>query len=112
MFETLIHVLDKDWQENIENRNILLITENGVYHYEVFSTYSIIPEDYYITTEFSDNQYFDQFIKTLKERSTYDYNVEITKEDKILTLSSCIGDGSKRVVLHAKLIKEEENDRD
>ena len=33
-------------------------------------------------------------------------NVDDTSiKDKILTLSSCIGDGKKRVVLHAKLIE-------
>ena len=70
----------------------------------MFSTYSIKPEDYYINTEFKDNDEFDKFIKKLKSRSIYDYKVEVSGEDKILTLSSCIGDGTKRVVLHAKLI--------
>ena len=33
------------------------------------------------------------------------YNVEVDSNDKVLTLSSCIGDGKKRVVLHAKLVE-------
>ena len=45
--------------------------------------------------------------KKLKSRSIYDYGVEVDSNDKILTLSSCIGDGKKRVVLHAKLIENE-----
>ncbi len=71
----------------------------------MFSTYSIKPEDYYINTEFKTDDEFNDFIKTIKSRSIYDYGIEVSKEDKMLTLSSCIGDGSKRVVLHAKLIK-------
>ena len=114
MFDTLIKVLDEEWYTNKENHIITFITEQGTYYYQVFSTYSIIPEEYYITTSFQNDKEYETFINTLKLRSIYDYQTEVTKEDKILTLSSCIGEGKKRVVLHAKLLEErmEENDRD
>ena len=104
MFDTLINVLKEEWYFNSENHDITLVTEMGTYHYQVFSTYSIIPEDYYITTNFESEKEFGKFVKTLQSRSIYNYNVDVTEEDKILTLSSCIGDGHKRVVLHAKLV--------
>ena len=47
---------------------------------------------------------FITFLDIIKSRSFYDYNIEINSKDKILTLSSCMGDDSKRVVLHAKLL--------
>ena len=106
MFGTLKNTLNEVWYENEDNQKIVLVTEKGIYYYQVFSTYSIKPEDYYINTEFKDNDEFDKFIKKLKSRSIYDYKVEVSGEDKILTLSSCIGDGTKRVVLHAKLIND------
>ena len=109
MFGTLKNTLNENWYKNEENQKIVLVTENGTYYYQVFSTYSIKPEDYYINTEFKNNAEFDNFIKKLKSRSVYDYGIEVSGEDKILTLSSCIGDGTKRVVLHAKLIEMEEN---
>ena len=34
-----------------------------------------------------------------------DDKIKVNKKDKILTLSSCIGDGEERVVLHSKLIE-------
>lgn len=104
MFGTLRKVLNKDWYENEDNHLIVLITESGMHYYEVFSTYSIIAEDYYINTSFQNNNEFDGFIKKLKSRSIYNYGIEVNGEDRILTLSSCIGDGKKRVVLHAKLV--------
>lgn len=107
MFGTLKKILNKDWYENADNHKIVLVTEYGTYYYQVFSTYSIKPEDYYINTEFKNNNEFDKFVNKLKTRSIYDYKTEVFKEDKILTLSSCIGDGTKRVVLHAKLIENE-----
>lgn len=107
MFGTLKSTLNEEWYKNKENHKVIFVTEKGTYYYQVFSTYSIKPEDYYINTEFKTDDEFNDFIKTIKSRSVYDYNIEVSKEDKILTLSSCIGDGSKRVVFHAKLIENE-----
>lgn len=104
MFGTLKNVLNEDWYKNEENHIVTLVTESDTYYYQVFSTYSVKPEDYYINTEFSSDNEFNSFIKEIKSRSIYDYDVEVTEKDKILTLSSCISSGSKRVVLHAKLL--------
>lgn len=103
MFETLKNVLDKTWSEKKENHIVTLITEDKTYKYQVFSTYSINPESYYINTEFNNNE-FSKFVNLIKSRTNYDYGVEVNSDDKVLTLSSCIGDGSQRVVLHAKMI--------
>lgn len=107
MFGTLKNTISEEWYENEDNYKIVLVTEKKTYYYRVFSTYTIKPEDYYINTEFKNNDEFDEFIKKLKSRSIYDYKVEVSGKDKILTLSSCIGDGTKRVVLHSKLIENE-----
>ena len=87
---------------------MILVTEKGTYYYQVFSTYSRKPEHYYINTKFKNDVEFNEFIKTIKSRTIYDYGVDVSSEDKILTLSSCTDDGSKRVVLHAKLIENDE----
>lgn len=105
MFGTLINVLEHDWSDNLDNRKVILVTENQETIYQVFSTYSVIPEDYYINTKFNSNEEFNDFVQTLKLRSTYDYGIEVNGEDHIITLSSCIGEGHKRVVLHAKRIE-------
>ena len=107
MFGTLKNVLDKSWQENKENFEIILVTEKGQYKYQVFSTYQITPEDYYINTIYNNDNEFNEFLNKVKSRSNYNYNIEVNSNDKVLTLSSCIGDGKKRVVLHAKLIENE-----
>lgn len=107
MFGTLKNVLDKSWQENKDNLEITLITEKRQYKYQVFSTYSIKPEDYYINTIYNNDNEFNEFLNKVKSRSNYNYNIEVNSSDKVLTLSSCIGDGKKRVVLHAKLIENE-----
>ena len=106
MFGTLRYVLDSSWYQNEENNKVMLITTSGVHYYQVFSTYMIDVEDYYINTEFNDDEEFETFIKRLKFRSNYAYKVNVYKNDKILTLSTCSGDGKKRIVLHARLLSD------
>ena len=52
----------------------------------------------------NDNE-FEDFIKTLKKRSIKDFNVDVSKDDNILTLSTCANNNKYRVVLHAKKVK-------
>ena len=108
MFDSLKNVLTKEWQTNKDNLIITLVTESKEYKYQVFSTYEIKPEDYYITTNFKSTDNYTYFVNKISSRSNYNYKVELDKEDKILTLSSCLGEGQTRVVLHAKLIEEDE----
>lgn len=104
MFGTLKNALKKEWYENPDNHIINLIIDGDVLTYQVFSTYTIKAEDYYINTKFKDNNEFNKFITTLKKRSVYNYNVEVDGEDSILTLSTCVTGGKSRMVLHAKLL--------
>ena len=56
-------------------------------------------------TELKKNE-FVNFLEKLKNRSVFDFNTNLTKDDKIITLSTCYNDYEK-VVMHAKLIKSE-----
>lgn len=103
MFGSMRRVVKQSWYNNKNNRIITIVTPIGNQKWQVFSTYTIEPESYYITTSFKDNDEFNNFINTLKQRSVYNYGVEVNANDKILTLSSCYDD-KKRMVLHAKLI--------
>lgn len=101
MFSSLKNVLDSEWKENKENRYITFITESENAIYEVFSVYQIENEDYYIKTNFKGNE-FDTYINTMKNRSKYNFNVDVNDNDKILTLSTCGNNNKYRVILHAK----------
>lgn len=105
MFGSLENILNEEWYNNDENYIIDFITESEEQKYKVFSVYKIEKEDYYINTEFQNNE-FEEFVETLKNRSIKDFNVEISLEDSILTLSTCAGNNKYRVVLHAKKIIE------
>ncbi|MBQ2938017.1 MAG: class B sortase [Clostridia bacterium] len=103
MFGTLKNILKEEWYNNEENYIVNLITENEEQKYEVFSIYQIKSEDYYIDTDFKNNE-FENFVETLKNRSVKNFNLGIASEDSILTLSTCANNNKYRVVLHAKKV--------
>ena len=105
MFGSLKNILNEEWYNNEENYVIDFVTENEEQKYQVFSIYKIENEDYYIDTEFKKNE-FAKFIETLKNRSIKDFNIDVSSEDSILTLSTCADNNKYRVVLHAKKINE------
>ena len=102
LFGTLKNILTEEWQSNEENYIIPFITENEKAEYQVFSVYKIENEDYYITTNFGTDNEYQKFIDTIKSRSIKDFNVDVSTEDNILTLSTCSDNNKYRVVLHAK----------
>lgn len=105
LFGTLKNILTEEWQSNEENFIIPFITENEKAEYQVFSVYRIENEDYYITTNFGTNNEYQKFIDKIKSRSVKDFEIDVTTEDSILTLSTCADNNKYRVVLHAKKIK-------
>ena len=105
MFGTLKNILTEEWQNNPENFVIPFITENEKFEYQVFSVYRVEKEDYYITTDFTSDNEFQNFIDTVKTRSEKDFKIDVTTDDNILTLSTCADDNRYRVVLHGKKIK-------
>ena len=62
----------------------------------------------YIVNNFRNNSSYDNFLKLIKERSIYKFDVDLNSNDNVLTLSTCYSK-SERVVMHAKLIKQESN---
>ncbi len=104
MFGSLYQAMKKEWYENIDNHSILLITESERVTYQIFSIYSIMPEDYYINTEFNDVLDYQEFLNTIKDRSIYKSNLDLSTDDQVLTLSTCNLSGDKRVVIHAKKV--------
>lgn len=104
LFGTLKNILTEDWQNNNNNFIIPFISEDENAEYQVFSVYKIEREDYYITTNFKNNDEYNKFIGIIKSRSIKDFDIEVTNEDKILTISTCADNNKYRIVLHAKKI--------
>lgn len=104
MFGSLSKVLKSSWHNNKDNHIIRLSTDTENTLWQIFSVYKIPEESYYITTNFNNNEEYNNFLNTIKQRSIHNFNTNLDTNDKILTLSTCYSD-TERTVVHAKLIK-------
>ena len=53
---------------------------------------------------FNSSEEFGGFVNELKNRSIFDFGTVVSGDDRILTLSTCDDTGTKRVVVHAKMV--------
>lgn len=107
MFGSLKTILTSSWYKNKDNYIIRMSTPKENTMWQIFSTYTISKESYYITTNFKNDGDYATFLKTIKERSEEEFSGTVNTNDKILTLSTCKDNFGNRVVMHAKLIKKE-----
>lgn len=102
-FTPLEKLFDEDNYE--ENSTLKLILDNetrdyelvGVYKYNVNDSFCVDTMQYYRTSynydEFEDvldENYYQNYIDGLKKVSLYDTNVDLTTNDKTLTLQTCV----------------------
>lgn len=105
MFGSLYKVLNKNWYSNKNNQIITFNTENQNIKWQIFSIYTIDVTNDYMITKFTSDESYTNFLNKMKGRSKYNFNVNVTKDDKIITLSTCYKDSKHRLVIHAKMIK-------
>lgn len=104
MFGSLPNLLNDNWFANKNNHYIKLSTKNTNSIWQIFSVYKIEPTTDYLQAKFNSTTTYQNFLNTLKNRSYYSFNLNVNYTDKIITLSTCDNIGTKRVVIHAKLI--------
>ena len=103
MFGTLKNIFKSDWLKNRDNHIIRISTNEENTMWQVFSVYKIKTTTDYLTTNFSTEKEYSEFLDMIKKRSTFDFKANVTSKDKIITLSTCYNDTTK-TVMHAKLI--------
>lgn len=101
-FGSLKNVFTTKWF-NSSNHQIIVSNENGFYIYSVFSIYESEPVTDYLQVDFYNDE-FDKFINKIKSKSIFDFNVDVSSTDQIITLSTCSDNNKNRNVVHAKLI--------
>ena len=106
MFGTLYKTANASWYTNPDNQ---IITYNTLYEnleFQIFSIYRVPETNDYLKVFFEDDNDFLEFIDMIETRSIYNFNVPIDADDKIITLSTCSDNGTKRLVIHAVLLNE------
>lgn len=84
-------------------RYFWIFTPDFIYQYRIFSASVVDKTGLTYQISFTDDE-FDQFISRAYSNSVVDnQDVTVTKEDRIVTLSTCTGDDSTRFVVMGKL---------
>ena len=104
MFRPVVFYFEKKFFD--EHRIIQFDTLAGEMQWEVFATFESHIDFYYIRTEFESDEEWLEFIRYCQSLSLYESDVVLNKDDIVLTLSTCSTDKNHRVVLMARLIKE------
>lgn len=108
MFGQLPFLLRKGWFNNPNSHYIKLSTKTTNTIWQIFSVYKIKPTTDYLQSNFNSIETYQEFLNTIKSRSEQKFDIPLDYTDKIITLSTCDDIGTKRVVIHAKLIKIED----
>jgi sortase B len=106
MFGTLRNIFTNGWLETPNNFVIKMSNERENTMWQVFSVYKIPTTNDYLRINFKHIENYENFLKMITDRSNHAFNTPVSKTDRILTLSTCYDDYEK-VVVHAKLIKQE-----
>ncbi|MBR2828433.1 MAG: class B sortase, partial [Bacilli bacterium] len=99
-FGSLVNLFSSNYHDII----IQIITENGVYKYQVFSGYLIDEEVYYLQNNFYSDDDYSKYLEVISKRNILSVDSSVSIEDQIITLSTCTDDNKGRRVIHAKRI--------
>lgn len=104
MFNNITKFKDKKFFEKNNKITIKNTENNKEYIYEVFSVYHTNNNFNYNTVIFNEGYTYEDFLRDIKQKSMYKSNIDVTPQDKILTLATCSYEfkGAKTSV-HAKL---------
>jgi len=107
MFGTLHKALNSSWYTNPENLVIQFDTMYESMKWQIFSIYTIPKTSDYLKVSFATDDEKRDYINKTKDRSIHNFDVEVSTDDYILTLSTCTGD-NERLVIHAKRLVDTE----
>ena len=104
-FAKLDAYLDESFYFN--NKYINLITNEYSLTYEIFAVYGIFNNDNeHMHVYFNNDTQWLEHINTMKDKSIYNTNTQLSKEDKILTLQTCLFNSSygNYLIINAKQV--------
>lgn len=82
-----------------------IYTPDKIFQYEIFACQEVLNESKTYQLTFKDDKDFLDYVKAAKDNSYVKNNVEVSKDDKIVTLSTCTGNDATRFVVQGKLIE-------
>lgn len=88
-----------------DHQYFTIYTPDVAYRYQIFA-YRDVPETHSVyTVGFGPDENYQSFLNEMMQHSYIDTGIDVTKEDKVVTLSTCSTTGN-RFVVHAVLVDE------
>lgn len=90
------------------NPYFYIYTPDGKEHkYQIFSVTIVDATSDSYTRMYANNMEFEEYLQKIKKRSLYDTGVEVTKDSKIISLSTCTNvTPTQRLLIHAVKVSE------
>lgn len=104
MFGDLKKTMNESWYKNEANQYITFNTARANMQWKIFSIYKVAVTNDYLYNTFANTEQFQSFVKKMKDRSIYDFGVNVPSDGRIITLSTCQNSGKYRLVIHAVLV--------
>ncbi|MGX8692409.1 MAG: class B sortase [Clostridia bacterium] len=109
MFATLHYFEDQDFFD--EHRTIMIYTPDRVLTYEIFAAYRTDNLDVIVKFPMStreERQIYIDYIYSHEEKAIFDRSIEVTPDDRIITLSTCIANPAYRYLVQGVLVSDQE----
>ena len=91
---------EKNWKKY---PYVYLVTDEGVLRYEIYSSYKAKVDSDTYALNLTQEVHRQGFINLTKEAARYETGITPAVTDRLLTLSTCVGDSGARRVVHARL---------
>lgn len=109
MFRQLHRYEDREFFKN--HQEVLIYQEERILHYRIFAAYVYDNRHLMESFDFSDPKVYEAYIESIFSLKTMynniDDSIEVTSDDKIITLSTCNGNDDQRYLVQAVLVSEE-----
>lgn len=110
MFKTLHKFKDKKFFS--ENSEVIIYQEGRILRYKIFAAYVYDSRHLMLSFDFDDENVFRSYLNSVLTRkdmsSNIDTTVEVTSEDRIITLSTCNSNDAQRYLVQAVLLSIQE----
>lgn len=106
MFQHLTKYMDQEFLDSHPTFEFDTLYDS--YEAEIFAVYNTLTNFNYIETDFENKDVYAQLLKDIKNEAKYKRDVNVSADDRIITLSTCdyeLDDNEGRLVVQAKLIK-------
>lgn len=110
MFRQLHKFADRKFFK--ENEEVLIYQPEKIFHYQIFAAYVYDDRHLMLSFDCNDKEVYEDYLDSIFEQRGMSVNVnddvEVTADDRILTLSTCNGNDDERYLVQAVLVSIEE----